>query len=162
MIRERRDEDLDRLCAVLRTIEPAPALLSGHDAKEWLTEHDAERSWVFDMAPVTVAPTKNVVAHVQIYRSRDDAAVRALVEHTGRPAGDLLSIGRLFVRPDTHVHGIARFLVRESVSHIQGQGKLPVLDFGSTGSLSKAFCERLGFEDIRAGEPGVVPMIYTR
>ena len=51
------------------------------------------------MAPVSVAPTKNVVGHVQIYCPTGDAATDLLVEHTKRPVSSLLAVGKLFVDP---------------------------------------------------------------
>lgn len=162
MIRERREEDLDRLCAILKTMRYPSSFLSGENLKEWLEEHDAEQSWVFDMAPVTVAPTKNVVGHVEIYSPTKDSSTPYLVEYTKKPACHLLAIGKLFVRPSTHEYGIGRYLLKESINYIQGQGKLPVLDLHGNRFLSKGFCERFGFEEVPAGNPGVAPMIYTK
>lgn len=161
MIRERRQQDLDPLCAVLEALETSSGLLPGRDPRAWLQEHDAELSWVFDMAPVSVAPTKNVVGHVQIYAPVDDSSTHDVVEHTGVPTSDLLVIGKLFVKPDTYEHGIGRFLVKESVNHIRDRGKVPVLDHPGTGMLTRGFCEKLGFEEVPSGTPGT-PMIYTR
>ncbi len=110
------------------------------------------------MAPVRVAPTKNVVGHVQIYRPAEDH----LAEYTKRPATELLAIGKLFVRPDTHEYGIGRYLLKESVKYIRGRGKLPVLDLHRNGFLSKEFCEKFGFEEVPSANPGVAPMIYTK
>jgi ribosomal protein S18 acetylase RimI-like enzyme len=162
MIRARREEDLDRLCVILETIEDPASFLSGKGPREWLEEHDAEQSWVFDMAPVTVAPTKNVVGHVQIYRPTHDSSTPYLVKHTKKSVSSLLAIGKFFVKPNTHEYGIGRYLLKESIKHIQGQGKLPVLNFAGNGFLSKGFCEKFGFEEIPSGDPGVAPMIYTK
>lgn len=138
------------------------SFLSEKDLKEWLKEHDAERSWVFDMAPVRVAPTKNVVGHVQIYPPTKDFSTPHLVKYTKKPASKLLAIGRLFVRSNTHEYGIGRYLLKESINYIQGQGKRPVLDLHENGFLSKGFCEKFGFEEIPSENPGVAPMIYTK
>ena len=162
MIRERRDEDLDRLCAILEAMDPASSPLSGRRPRDWLQEHDAERSWVFDMAPVRVAPTRNVVAHVQIYRPGDAVPTARLVERAGAPVGGLLAIGKLFVRPDTYEDGIGRFLVRESVGYIRAQGKLPVLDLHENRFFPRSFFEKVGFEEAVPDDPGVASMIYTR
>ena len=162
MIRERREEDLDRLCAILEAPDYFSGLLSGKDPKEWLQDRDAEQSWVYDMAPVSVAPTKNVVGHVQIYSPTKDASTSLLVEYAGRPASSLLAIGKLFVRPNTYEYGIARYLLKESVNYIQGQGKLPVLDAHGSRFPANGFCEKLGFEEVPSENPGMAPMIYTR
>lgn len=163
MIRERRAEDLDRLCAVLETMQFPASVLSGKGCSEWLAEHDAEQSWVFDMAPVTVAPTKNVIGHVQIYRAAegDSTSTINVVECTRKPAEDLLIIGKLFVRPGSHESGFASYLLKESVKYIQGHGKIPVLDAHGYAFLSKAFCGRFGFEEIPSGDCGVTLLIHT-
>ncbi|MFC5729990.1 MULTISPECIES: GNAT family N-acetyltransferase [Nocardioides] len=162
MIRERRPEDLDRLCAVLAAMDESAPLLAGRDPREWLEESDAELSWVFDMAPVRVTPTKNVVGHVQVYRVDErDPLTSYWVDHSRRPAGDLLAVGRLFVRPDTYEHGIGRYLLQESVTYIRSQGKVPVLDLHQNAPFPKTFYERRGFEEISTGDPGVAVMIHA-
>jgi ribosomal protein S18 acetylase RimI-like enzyme len=161
MIRERRAEDLERLCAVLESVGQSARFLSGKDAREWLEEYDAELSWVFDMAPVSVTPTKNVVGHVQIYRPDQEPSTRSWAELTHRPTSDLLVIGKLFVRPSTHERGIGRYLLKESVKHVQAQGKVPVLDRHRNGPFAKDFYERLGFEDIVTGTTGASLMIHV-
>lgn len=138
------------------------SFLSEKELKEWLEGHDAERSWVFDMAPVRVAPTKNVVGHVQIYSPAEDSSTPHLVKYTKKPASKLLAIGKLFVRPNTHEYGIGRYLLKESINYIQGRGKLPVLDLHGNGFFSKGFYEKFGFEEIPSGNHGVAPMIYTK
>lgn len=135
--------------------------MSAKDLRKWLQEHDAEKSWVFDMAPVRVAPTKNVIGHVQIVRPGDDLGQR-LTAHSQQPGQNVLVIEKLFVRPDTYEHGIARFFLREAVRYIQGRGKLPVLDFNQNASITKNLCQRSGFEEVTYGDPAVTPMIYTQ
>ncbi len=125
----------------------------------WLEEHDAEQSWVFDMAPVSVAPTKNVVGHVQVYAPEEDLLALVGPMHDGR---DLLVIAKLFVRPDTYEHGIARFLVRESARYVEDRGMHPVLEHRAHGRLSTAFCERLGFQTVTSRDSGVAVMTYPR
>ena len=125
----------------------------------WLEEHDAEQSWVFDMAPVSVAPTKNVVGHVQIHAPDEDLLASSTPIHNG---DGLLVIGKLFVRPDTYEHGIARFLVRQSTRYIRDRGMRPVLEHRAHGQLSMQFCERLGFQVVTSRGSGVALMTYTR
>ncbi|WP_328988514.1 GNAT family N-acetyltransferase [Kribbella sp. NBC_01245] len=132
---------------------------SGKDLREWLEEYDAERSWVFDMAPVTVAPTKNVVGHIQIFNPTEASP---WVDYAEQPAANLLAIGKLFVRPNTHEYGIGRYLLKESIKYIQGQGKLPVLDRQGNGFIAEGFYEKFGFKEIPSGNPDVAPMIYTK
>src|SRR3712207_2051629 len=127
MIRERRNEDLDRLCDVLRESKDHASVLAGRQPREWLQAVDAERSWVFDQAPVSAVPTRNVVGHVQIYRPPDARWVLDVVAQTSRQADDLLVIGRLFVKPSKHDFGIVRCLLKESVKYVEGRESLPVL-----------------------------------
>lgn len=162
MIRKRREEDLDRLCAILESIEYPLSATVGKDCNEWLTEYDAEQSWVFDMAPVRVAPTKNVVGHVQIYGPTGDPSTPDWVAYAKKPASGLLAIGKLFVKPYAHEYGIARYLLKESVNYIQGQGKVPVLDLHENGFRLAGFYEKLGFVDVPSENPDVAPMIYAK
>jgi ribosomal protein S18 acetylase RimI-like enzyme len=161
MIRPRRTADLDPLCDILRTMDYPSGSFSGDGLKAWLTEDEAEQSWVFDMAPVTVAPTKNVVGHVQMYSLTENSSSPHLPECAGEPASRLVAIGKLFVRPSTYEYGIGRFLLRESVRYIQGQGKVPVLDLHGNGPLTQELSERLGFHAIRSGRPDVAPMVHA-
>jgi GNAT superfamily N-acetyltransferase len=157
MIRQRREEDLDRLCAILECMTKLSIFPGNIDLREWLTERDAERSWVFDMAPIQVAPTKNVVAHVQIY-----PLAPRLVATTPADAGGVLAVGRLFVRPGTHEHGIGRYLLKQSVDFIQNLTKLPVLDLAACFSMEHDFYAGLGFEELPSRDPEVALMVYTR
>jgi ribosomal protein S18 acetylase RimI-like enzyme len=162
MIRERRQEDLDRLCAVLQTIESASTLFSVLDPREWLEEHDAEQSWVFDMAPVSVAPTKNVVGHIQIIRAADDPSVSQWLTNTHASPGNSLAIVKMFVKANGQEYGIGRYLLKESIKYIQRHGKVPILDVHRNAFLSKEFYAKYGFEEIPSADPAVAPMIFTR
>lgn len=161
MIRERRPDDLDRLCAIVAALEIPADVMSGRDPRVWLERDAAERSWVYDMAPVHVAPTRNVVGHVQIYRPTGESSTPGLAECARRPVSDLLAIGGFLVKPQAHAYGIARHLLKESRTYIQRQGKCAVLDLHANGYLTKQFCERYGFVELRSEDPTVAPMMYT-
>jgi GNAT superfamily N-acetyltransferase len=161
MIRERRQEDLDRLCAEVAILEFPPGVESGRDLRAWLEMDAAEQSWVYDMAPVHVAPTKNVVGHVQIYRPTEVSSTPGLAESARQPASELLAIGRLLVKPQAHDYGIARHLLVESRRYVQRQGKTAVLDLWANGFLTRQFCEKCGFAELPSADPAVSPMIYT-
>jgi GNAT superfamily N-acetyltransferase len=148
VIRERREEDLDRLCVLLEGLTPSTPSLAGTDLREWLTHVDAEQSWVFDMAPMSVAPTGNVVGHVQLYRP--GGALADLARST-EPAGDPVAIGKLFVRRDKLAYGIARFLLKESVKLVRGRSGTPVLDLRENPFFPQAFYERFGFREVVPG-----------
>jgi ribosomal protein S18 acetylase RimI-like enzyme len=148
MIRDRRDEDLDRLRAALAEVAGHDVVLAGRTPRDWLTAVDAELSWVFDQAPVHVAPTRNVVGHVQVYAPPDAPWVRAVAARLGRPADDLRVIGRLFVKPAKHDYGIARYLLKESVKHAEAAGRVPVLDPADVALVPATLCASLGFRSV--------------
>ncbi len=108
MIRDRRDQDFVCLCEVIGDEVGSFASL---EPQQWLLEIGAEVSWVFDQAPVSAAPTRNVVGHVQIYEPPDVAWACDLAEQMGGQAQPFLVIKRLFVKPSTHDCNIARFLL---------------------------------------------------
>nr|WP_227466936.1 GNAT family N-acetyltransferase [Nocardioides lijunqiniae] len=91
--------------------------------------------WVFDMAPVSVTPTANVAGHVQMYPL------------AGQDPG-WTAIGQLVVRPEKHDHGIARYLLRESVRHVREAGGTPVLDLDTCLFRSEELFRRCGFESL--------------
>lgn len=145
MIRDRRNEDIGRLVEILTSMSLPPGLRSAERAA-WLQGPDPVLSWVFDMAPVSVAPTDNVVAHLQVRRPADAPPAGLSEAHVGQEPAEMLVIEKLFVRPGTHTLGIARFLLRESVRVIRGQGKLPVLDHAQSQALPDDFLEGCGFQ----------------
>ncbi|MEU4389971.1 GNAT family N-acetyltransferase [Kribbella sp. NPDC023855] len=145
MIRERLEQDLDLLCAILETMDSPAESLAGKDPREWLLENDTELAWVFDMAPVSVAPTKNVVGHLEIYK----------------PADNTLAIGKHFVRPDTYENNIGRFLLRESVKYIQAHGQVPTLDLRQT-SFPRTFYQKAGFTEAPSNDPDNTLMHYLK
>lgn len=153
MIRDRREQDLARLCEVLGALDDRVGVLAGREPHDWLTEIDAECSWVFDQAPVSVAPTRNVVGHVQIHRARDVGWAREVATQHLRQVEDLLVIGRLFVKPVPHADNIARYLLRESVKYAEARGSLPALGPHDTAFVPESVTAALGFGEFRvAGE----------
>ncbi|MBM0123348.1 hypothetical protein [Pimelobacter simplex] len=148
MIRDRMDPDLDRLAAALLEVDGAADVLAGRSPLSWLTEADgaADVTWVFDQAPVSVAPTRNVVGHVQVC-SADPAApwVPEVAADAGTDPADLLVIGRLFVRPMKHERNIARYLLTECVKRIAARGRAAVLDPDGLALVPTALWQRLGF-----------------
>ncbi|WP_408899440.1 hypothetical protein ACJ5H2_10150 [Nocardioides sp. R1-1] len=156
MIRERREQDLDRLAAVLLEVPGATAMLAGRAPRAWLTEDDdaAEASWVFDQAPVPVAPTKNVVGHVQVRRPPADAPwLNEVAIRAGVDAGRLLVIGRLFVRPMKHDRNIARYLLKQAASLVAARGSAAVFESHGLGVVPPELPRRLGLY-AAAGPPG--------
>lgn len=134
-----------RLCEIISELDDTVESL---EPLHWLQETDAEVSWVFDQAPVSAAPTRNVVGHVQIYEPPDVAWVRDLAAQLGGQAQPLLVIGRLFVKPSKHDDNIARFLLRESVRYVDQQGAVAVLDPGSRALVPSSLPAKLGFTEV--------------
>lgn len=161
MIRERCSQGLDRLCAIVAGLVCPGSSMLGGDPRAWLEMDAAEQSWVYDMAPVHVTPTKNVVGHVQICRPTGTSSTPGLAERTRRPVSELLAIGRFLVEPQTHDYGIARHLLTESRTYVERQGKTPVLDLRANTYLTKEFCEKYGFVALSSDSPDVAPMIFT-
>lgn len=161
MIRERRDEDLDRLCAVVAGLHLPAGVMSGQDAAAWLATADVEQAWVYDMAPVHVAPTRNVVGHVQIYRPTEASMTPGLAGCAEKPVDELLAIGRFLIAPQPQDYGIARHLLQEARRYIQRQGRTAVLDLQANSYLTRDFCEKYGFSALPSKDPAVLPMIHT-
>ena len=157
MIRARREQDLDRLCATLQALGHPSSGWSAAALRGWLTEHRTEQSWVFDQAPVTVAPTSNVVGHVEIFVP---VAASSLAAGCPWPLRDVLAIGKLFVQPQSHQHGIARYLLKEAVRYIRGQDKQPVADLASS-AVAQAFFEKYGFEQVPTADPGLTLLAHS-
>lgn len=161
MIRDRRPEDMDRLCAIVAMMGFPADSLAESDPRTWVEGDSAEHSWVYDMAPVHVVPTKNVVGHVQIYRPDGASSTPELARSAARPVSELLAIGRLVVTPQKHDGGIARHLLKEARIHIERQGKTAVLDLRVNGYLTEDFCRKYGFTRLASDDPGASPMIYA-
>lgn len=154
MIRDRRDQDLVPLCDVIGELSDDFGSFAGVRPLQWLQEIDAEVSWVFDQAPVSAAPTRNVVGHVQIYEPPDVAWARDLAALMGGQAQHLLVIGRLFVKPSKHDYNIARFLLRESVRYVDRKGTAAVLDPGGRALIPSSLPAKLGFTGVPTGQDG--------
>lgn len=156
MIRERIPADLDRLDEVLAELAQRADIPAQHRWRAWLDSVNAECSWVFDQAPVTVVPTRNVVGHVQLRRAPDADWVREAIMHLGSDCTALMLIGRLFVKPSTHDQGIARYLLRESVKHVRALGAAPALDPADPVLISQTLVVKLGFEPVRTSSGDVL------
>lgn len=115
---------------------------------------DADVSWVFDQSPVSAAPTRNVVGHVQIYKPPEVGWVRDLAAQMGGQVQPLLVIGRLFVKQSKHDYNIVRFLLRESVRYVDRQGAVAVLDPGSRALVPSSIPAKLGFTEVPTGKGG--------
>ena len=158
VIRERRREDLEPLCAVLAEIAWPPGATSDDDRLEWLARLPAEQSWVFDAAPVSVAPTRNVCAHLQIVPAAPSET--AWVAATGPADDEVLVLTGLVVRPGAGEDGIRRFLLREAIRHCRDRGRTPALDLADCPGLSRELAARYGFTPLDPADPGRGPMLH--
>lgn len=156
MIRNRRNEDLDRLVDVLGQLDGHVGVLAGGRPRDWLQDVEAERAWVFDQAPVSAAPTKNVVGHIQIYRMPETNWAGVVLTRTGRRSEELMVIGRLFAKPVKHNYGILRYLLKEAVKWIESSGCLAVLDPDDVAMIPTSLYVRLGFVEVHGTDRGIV------
>jgi hypothetical protein len=146
MIRERIGQDLDRLVDVLVSLDAGPGVLGDRSAYDWLTEVDADVSWVFDQAPVTVAPTRNVVGHVQVYPPPGGASwVPSVASAAGVEPDRLLVIGRFFVKAMRFDQNVGRYLLTECMKRIAARGSVAVLDPDGLALVPTTLRQRLGF-----------------
>lgn len=158
VIRERRREDLEPLCAVLAEVAWPPGATSDADRVEWLRRLPAERSWVFDAAPVSVAPTRNVRAHLQIAPVAPGEP--SWVGSTGPTGEEVLVLTGLVVRPGAGEDGIRRFLLREAIRHYRDRGRTAVLDLTDCPGLSPELAARYGFTPVELADPGRRLMVH--
>ena len=107
-------------------------------------EPDAE-TWVFDMAPVHVTPTRNVVAQVQIQPVHASSTMAAQVELAGIEPSGVLAIARSVVVPRDHAHGFARHLLQHAVRRIEERGAVPLVDPAHNALGGTEFYSRYGF-----------------
>ncbi|WP_256840507.1 hypothetical protein [Ornithinimicrobium faecis] len=158
MIRDRLEQDLAPLCSALEALAWPPGAGDEAARRAWLLEVSADQSWVFDAAPVSVAPTRNVQGHVQIFAPGEPDA--SLVSATGMDADALLVIGRLLVRPGPHAEGIRRFLLTEALRRVGVVGKTAILDLASNPGLTESLCHKRGLRLLPTTVPGLSPMIH--
>lgn len=152
MIRERRTEDLAPLLGILDQLADRAPVPAEQGRRAWLESEDVECSWVFDQAPVTAVPTKNVVGHVQVRRISDERWARGLAARLRCDPTELMVIGRLFVKPSRHEYGIARYLLKESAKHLQARGSIPVLEPADRALVPQRLPEKLGFTEYDIAE----------
>lgn len=160
MIRERLEQDIDRLVEVMSAMDYPSAGLSRAESTRWLTGTEALASWVFDMAPVSVAPTRKVIAHAQLRQAGPEIAAAEVDQHSGHRLEDLVIIDKLFVQRGTFEEGITRFLLRESVRFAHHRGGTTLIDLAANPFLSREFCGTCGFVPIESTDPAILPMLH--
>lgn len=158
MIRERLEQDIERLVEVMVAMDYPSAGMSRTELTRWLVDGEALISWVFDMAPVSVAPTKKVIAHARLRAPGPD--VVAAMQRREPRHDDLVLIDKIFVQRGSFEDGITRFLFRESLRFARDRGATALIDLAANPFLSKEFCIRCGFEPIDSSDPAVVPMLH--
>ncbi|MFJ6696538.1 GNAT family N-acetyltransferase [Streptomyces sp. NPDC091272] len=152
-VRTRRDADLEACVRALRTVHGT----SGYprnwpaDPPGWLCQGGELGAWVAE------APDGDIVGHVALtapaagdvapglWRAEQGACAQ------GVRARGAAVVGRLFVAPRGHGHGIGRALLTQVVSCTDRLGLWPVLDVVAVDP-AVAFYERIGWRRLGTGE----------
>jgi GNAT superfamily N-acetyltransferase len=136
-IRTRLTGDMPDCVAMLRRVHD----LSGYPARwpedpaGWLCPAGLMTAWVAEQDGV-------VAGHAGLVRG---ARARCLLEATGRDAGELAAIVRLFVDPAARRAGHARELLGTAVAHAVAGSLVAVLDVVEDAEAAIALYERSGW-----------------
>lgn len=139
-VRERQDNDLPALAAVLERVHahdgyPVEGVA---DPRAWLEHPHAIRSWtaVVDDAPVGQITLTSA--------DPDDDTARIWTEHTGGLTSELIVIARLFVDPDHRTIGVGRKLMHAALDHARNLARPVALDVMAKDRDAIRLYERLG------------------
>jgi GNAT superfamily N-acetyltransferase len=138
LLRTRTPEDLDGCVAVLRRVHETSGYPSSwpQDPGRWLVPAGLVAAWVAE-------DDGRLAGHVGlIHGVRSPCLLRA----TGRDAGELGGIARLFVDPAARRKGLARALLDAAAGHARTRGLQPVLDVVAGSEPAIALYERSGWE----------------
>jgi len=138
LLRTRTPEDLDGCVAVLRRVHETSGYPSGwpQDPGRWLAPAGLVAAWVAE-------DDGRLAGHVGlIHGVRSPCLLRA----TGRDAGELGGIARLFVDPAARRKGLARALLDTAAGHARTRGLQPVLDVVAGSEPAIVLYERSGWE----------------
>jgi GNAT superfamily N-acetyltransferase len=138
LLRTRTPEDLDGCVAVLRRVHETSGYPSSwpQDPGRWLVPAGLVAAWVAE-------DDGRLAGHVGlIHGVRSPCLLRA----TGRDAGELGGIARLFVDPAARRKGLARALLDAAAGLARTRGLQPVLDVVAGSEPAIALYERSGWE----------------
>jgi GNAT superfamily N-acetyltransferase len=128
--------------AVLRRVHEVNAYPARwpQDAAGWITPAGLQAAWV-------AVHDDSTVGHVAVVKGMN---ANCLLHATGRDAGELGGIVRLFVDPPARRAGCARELLEAATSYAVAQGLQPVLDVVDDGLAAIALYEGAGWRLVGA------------
>lgn len=141
-VRPRTPGDLDSCAEVLAAVHKQSGYPINWPARPaaWLSPHSLLAAWVAEL-------DGRPVGHVVLCRPDEGDVAPGLWgarEGTGPEATAV--IGRLYVSPDAHGHGLGAALMERAVTEARALGLHPVLDVVSSNTAAAALYERLGWE----------------
>ena len=150
MIRARRDEDLDELVALLRTVYLSDSYPANwpKGATRWVQGDHALAAWVSE-------EHRKLVGHVALSTPDPARSWQDWQEALGLPPERLAVVRRLFVAPDNRRRGLATCLLERCQREAAGRGLHLVLDVAEDNHAAIAFWETHGWQ--RVGEATLPP-----
>ncbi len=139
-IRRRRPDDI-AACVRLAALSSAGAVRYP-PWRAWLTAEEVVEAWVVDRQG-------ELLGHVALSEVGTDAcSAMRWREVTGRPAGDLVVISRLFVRRRVRGEGLGTALLEMAVAGARARGRLPVVEAIGAAPEELALYERQGWRPV--------------
>jgi ribosomal protein S18 acetylase RimI-like enzyme len=137
-IRPRAPEDMPECVAVLRRVHETDGYPSRwpRDPAGWLTPAGLEAAWV-------AVAGDSIAGHAALVRGVNASCV---LHATGRDAGELGEVARLFVDPAARRAGHARELLEIVTGHAVAHGLQPVLDVVDDSLAAIALYEEAGWQ----------------
>lgn len=139
LIRERTGQDVPGCVRALRAVHERDGYPSvwPSDPGRWVTSSSADTA-----AWVAVDSDGTVRGHVAVSAGAHDAVLSAL---TGRPAGRLLSVVRLFVDPAGRGRAAGAALMTAAADYARRCALQPVLEVADSGAAARRLYDRLGW-----------------
>ncbi|MHB1986785.1 MAG: GNAT family N-acetyltransferase [Acidimicrobiales bacterium] len=146
--RHRSDRDLPSLASMLQAVHETSGypVNMPNDPERWLIGEGTQTAWV------AALPTGRLIGHVARAGVFGDLAEGLWSVATGRPAGELAVVKRLFVDPLSQASGVGQKLLDLIVCEAHGLGLWPVLDVNAQSRRAKSFYEQAGFEMVGSRE----------
>src|SRR5580693_5756862 len=137
-IRPRAPEDMPECVAVLRRVHETDGYPSRwpRDPAGWLTPAGLEAAWV-------AVAGDSIAGHAALVRGVNASCV---LHATGRDAGELGEVARLFIDPAARRAGHARELLEIVTGHAVARGLQPVLDVVDDSLAAIALYEEAGWQ----------------
>jgi GNAT superfamily N-acetyltransferase len=134
-LRRRRPNDI-AACVRLAALS-SPGTVRHPPWRAWLTAEEVVEAWVAERQG-------ELLGHVALSEVGADAcSAMRWREVTGRPAGDLLAVSRLFVRRRVRGEGLGTALLEMAVAGARARGRLPVVEaIGATAEELDLYARR--------------------